>query len=147
MNFKSFIAKAVAPSVALASMALGASSLADNHKGVNAASCSSSTLNGTYLYQSNGNEAGKPYSEAGMEIYDGAGEVKTTYMSTTGPSTVTGRYSIKADCTGTIRYSNGEGNSIFVSPSGDRFVYIVSGERGKYGKENASSGWEIRVTK
>lgn len=136
--------KAMAPVVALAAL-LGASpALAGGKPGQVAATCSNATLKGTYLYQSNGIVEGKAYSEAGKEVYDGAGGVVVSYVGTNGAVEERGRYSVNPDCSGKIIYSStGEGNAIFVSPSGDRFVYVVSGTAGK--GVNALSGWEIRV--
>lgn len=131
-------------SVVALSVLLGAPTLAGEKKvhGLRT-SCSNATLKGTYLYQANGIVDGNPYSEAGREIFDGAGGVVVSYVGTNGPVDDKGRYSVNPDCSGKITYSTGEGNAIFVSPDGDRVVYVVTGGSGK--GVNALSGVEIRV--
>lgn len=66
-----------------------------------------------------------------------------SYVGTTGAEEDKGRYSVNADCSGKITYSNGESNAIFVSPQGDRFVYVVTAVADK--GVNAISGVEVRV--
>ena len=46
--------------------------------------CNNATLKGTYLYSSVGMLDGKPYAEAGREVYDGKGGVELTYRGTGG---------------------------------------------------------------
>ena len=47
--------------------------------------CNNATLKGTYLYSSVGMLDGKPYAEAGREVYDGKGGVELTYRGTGAP--------------------------------------------------------------
>ena len=61
--------------------------------------CNNATLKGTYLYSSVGMLDGKPYAEAGREVYDGKGGVELTYRGTGGATdTMRNTYSVSPDC-------------------------------------------------
>jgi hypothetical protein len=106
-----------------------------------AAACSKKTLRGTYRYFVQGFKGGNPYSESGMESYNGAGKVVNYYSD--GSDTVaklTGTYVIDGNCQGTATYENGSSYRFYVGPKGDRFSFISlnSGE--------AISGDEQRIS-
>ncbi|MEB3353627.1 MAG: hypothetical protein VKM34_05260 [Cyanobacteriota bacterium] len=106
--------------------------------------CNNATLKGTYLYSSVGMLDGKPYAEAGREVYDGKGGVELTYRGT-GDVTGTMRttYTVSADCIGKAVYPYGQSLVSFVSPDGSRFAYTIT--RGPGDRPTVLSGWEIRV--
>ena len=63
--------------------------------------CNNATLKGTYLYSSVGMLDGKPYAEAGREVYDGNGGVELTYRGTGGVTgTMRTTYTVSPDCIG-----------------------------------------------
>ncbi|MEW6039574.1 MAG: hypothetical protein AB1648_15225 [Pseudomonadota bacterium] len=90
--------------------------------------CSIKTLKGTYTYSSQGYFAGHPYAESGMESYNGAGNVVTTYTDSLGRANMgdTATYVIGEDCHGTVTYSSGSVYNIYISPKGDSMTYILT---------------------
>jgi hypothetical protein len=99
------------------------------------AKCSEATLDGTYLFADNGfvikdNEK-VPFASSGYEVYDGNGHVK-------GVSTInlngkvssnerfSGTYSVKADCTSTVTYSDGSRYDQFIAPDGSELTFVLS---------------------
>lgn len=111
--------------------------------------CSNATLKGTYLYDFSGSLSSSNYSEAGMDVYDGRGGVVSQFTNNNSAAkqVVTGTYTVKADCSGIINYGGGEFNSIYVSPTGDSLVYILSNPNGTPDGINGSIGKEERVSK
>ena len=106
--------------------------------------CTNATLKGTYLYSSVGMLDGKPYAEAGREVYDGKGGVELTYRGTGGATgTMRTTYSVSNDCISTTKYPDGEETTGFISPDGSRLVYTIKAAPGS--KPTALSGLEIRV--
>jgi len=86
--------------------------------------CTNATLKGMDLYSSVGMSDGKPYAEAGREVYDGKGGLELTYRGIGG-------------VTGTMR------TTYSVSPDCSRFAYTIT--RGPGDRPTVLSGWEIRV--
>ena len=106
--------------------------------------CNNATLKGTYLYSSVGMLDGKPYAEAGREVYDGKGGVELTYRGTGGATgTMRTTYSVSPDGIGTAMYPYGQSLVSFISPDGSRFAYTIT--RGPGDRPTVLSGWEIRV--
>lgn len=106
--------------------------------------CSNATLKGTYLYSSVGMLDGKPYAEAGREVYDGKGGVELTYRGTGGVTgTMRTSYTVSPDCVGKAVYPYGQSLVSFISPDGSRFAYTIT--RGPGDRPTVLSGWEIRV--
>ncbi|MEK8170545.1 hypothetical protein NKH77_15910 [Streptomyces sp. M19] len=69
----------------------------------------------------------RPFAAAGTEYYDGAGRIETIESNSDNGDvsrrvTSTGRYTLKADCTGTSVYENADGTTstydLNVSPRG-----------------------------
>ncbi len=97
------------------------------------AKCSEATLDGTYLFAADGfNLKGNeqtPFATAGYEVYDGNGHVKGV-ASTNENGKVTrkepfsGTYTVKADCTGTVRYTDGTQFDQFIAPGGSTFTFV-----------------------
>ena len=106
--------------------------------------CNNATLKGTYLYSSVGMLDGKPYAEAGREVYDGKGGVELTYLGTGGVTgTMRTTYTVSPDCIGKAVYPYGQSLVSFISPDGSRFAYTIT--RGPGDRPTVLSGWEIRV--
>src|SRR3954447_6951803 len=97
-----------------------------------AARCSEATLHGTYLFANDGlalrGNDRIPFANAGMDVYDGNGHVREVFtLSVNGKisrSSVTGTYTVKSDCTGTARYSDGTRYDQFVAPDGSQVVFV-----------------------
>lgn len=91
-----------------------------------AGECSNATLKGHYTYWLQGfDAAGKAYAEVGQEHFDGAGNV-TSKIGPSGTAAAEddkGTVAVSGDCTGTITYTSGSVDKIFVAPSGDSFVF------------------------
>ncbi|CAK0739635.1 exported hypothetical protein [Gammaproteobacteria bacterium] len=111
-----------------------------------ATKCGKKTLKGTYIYSSRGAPsaiASTTYVEAGMESYDGAGNIINRYASSN-PSASgreIGTYTMGANCIGKITYTSGSTYMIFTGPTGSIFTYIKTSENGEI-----VSGEEKRVT-
>jgi hypothetical protein len=111
---------------------------------VSSGRCNNATLKGTYLYSSVGMLDGKPYAEAGREVYDGKGGVELSYRGTGGVTgTMRTTYTVSPDCVGKAVYPYGQSLVSFISPDGSRFAYTIT--RGPGDRPTVLSGWEIRV--
>jgi hypothetical protein len=99
------------------------------------AKCSEATLDGTYLFAEDGviltdNEK-VPFALAGYEVYNGNGKVRGVQSGNFGGEVArkerfTGTYTVKADCTATVTYTNGEPfrYDLFVAPDGSQFTLV-----------------------
>jgi len=117
-------------------------------RGAFASGCSTSTLKGTYLFEFIGSVNGKPLSEAGMDVYDGKGNVVSAYSDSNsggGRQLGTAVYTLNPDCSGVINYGGGVFNTIYVSPDGNSLVYLTQNSPGT--TKNIISGRENRVSR
>jgi hypothetical protein len=100
------------------------------------AKCSEATLHGTYLFGGEGvfvkdNEK-VPFALAGYDVYDGNGKVEAVYSFNFNGEvfrneTLSGTYTVKADCTGTNTFiSEGETlkNDMFIAPDGSMLTIV-----------------------
>ena len=122
---------------------------AQDAAGTGTATCSVATLRGTYLFTSNGfNVGGKfdgPFAAAGYNVLDGRGRLKTIVSySLNGKigrfKRVAGRYTVNADCTGTIPGWTDTPYGIFVAREGSTMAPL---------KPDAGTVWgrvQTRVT-
>ena len=78
------------------------------------AKCSKATLDGTYLFAHDGVDISgndqAPFAVAGYDVFDGNGKVKAVISANFNGNVVrheslSGTYTVKADCTGTITYT------------------------------------------
>jgi hypothetical protein len=98
------------------------------------AKCSEATLNGTYVFAYNGvelkgNNEQRPFALAGYDVYDGNGKVNSVFTSNfngelSRNETLSGTYSVKADCTGTLTFEDGTRFDVFIAPDGSKFMFI-----------------------
>jgi hypothetical protein len=122
---------------------------AKNEDASSRAKCSEATLEGTYLFAQNGVEIKgndqRPFAIAGYDVFDGNGEVKglasgnfngETFRNESG----SGRYSVKANCTGTFTFTNGTRYDMFIAPDGSKFAFV------RTNPEIVSAGFEVRGT-
>jgi hypothetical protein len=106
---------------------------ATNNKGAGA-KCSEATLDGRYLFSFDGFELkdnGKdvPFAQAGYEVYDGNGHVKGVFSGNlngeiTRNGNFSGTYTVKANCTSTVRYTDGTQDDQFLSPDGTQVAFV-----------------------
>ena len=114
------------------------------------AKCSEATLDGTYLFAYDGfvikdNEK-VPFALAGYEVFDGNGHVKgiaTTNVNgkITSKEPFSGTYTVKTDCTSTVRYTDGTRYDSFIAPDGSMVTFVQTKP-----SEWVSAGLEQRGT-
>ena len=132
-------------------LAIGAGGYAKDENAAEA-KCSEATLNGTYLFAADGfNLKGNeqtPFATAGYEVYDGNGKVRGVQSGNFGGEIVrnehfSGTYTVKADCTATVTYPNGEPfrYDLFVAPDGSEFTLVQVKP-----SEWVTSGFELQGT-
>jgi hypothetical protein len=112
------------------------------------AKCSEATLDGTYLFAYDGFEIKGndqlPFALAGYDVYDGNGKVKTVFSSNfngevTRNETLSGTYTVKADCTGTLTFEDGTRYDQFIAPDGSQLTFVQTKP-----SELVASGFELR---
>jgi hypothetical protein len=99
-----------------------------------AAKCSEATLKGTYLFAGDGvaikGDDQLPFSYAGYEVFDGQGKVKQVFtLNINGKKvirneTISGTYTVEADCTGTATYADGSRYDQFIAPDGSQLTFV-----------------------
>src|SRR5829696_1334753 len=113
------------------------------------AKCSEATLHGTYLFAQNGVEIKgndqRPFAIAGYDVFDGNGEVKGHASANfngkiTRNEPLPGTYTVKANCIGTITFTNGTRYDMFIAPDGSKFAFV------RTNPEIVSAGFELRGT-
>jgi hypothetical protein len=111
------------------------------------AKCSVATLEGTYLFAQNGVEIKgndqRPFAIAGYDVFDGNGEVKGLASANfngkiTRKEPLPGTYTLKANCTGTLTFTNGTRYDIFIAPDDSMFTFV------RTNPEIVSAGFEVR---
>jgi hypothetical protein len=111
------------------------------------AQCSKATLHGKYLFAFDGvNTKGKPFAFAGYQEYNGKGKVKAVlslnYNGNIQRNTsISGTYTVKADCTSTVTYKNGVRFDQFIAPDGSMLTFVQTAPR-----TDVLSGFEQRGT-
>ena len=99
------------------------------------AKCSEATLHGTYLFALDGvvleGNDQLPFAGAGYEVYNGNGKVRAVQSANIGGevfrnSSLSGTYTVKADCTGTSTFTDGGPirSDLFVAPDGTKFTFV-----------------------
>ena len=112
------------------------------------AKCSEATLDGTYLFAQNGveikgNNDQSPFAIAGYDVFDGNGLVKGLASANFNGETfrnepLPGTYSVKANCTGTVTFTNGTRYDVFIASDGSKFTFV------RINPEFVSAGFEVR---
>jgi hypothetical protein len=116
------------------------------------AKCSEATLDGTYLFAEDGviltDNDQIPFALAGYQVYNGNGKVRGVQSGNFGGEIArkerfTGTYTVKADCTATVTYTDGEPFrfDLFVAPDGSQFTLVQVNP-----SEWVTSGFELRGT-
>jgi hypothetical protein len=97
------------------------------------AKCSEATLEGRYLFAQNGVDISgndqRPFAIAGYEVFDGNGKVNAVFSANlngnvTRNETISGTYTVKADCTGTATYADGTRFDQFIAPDGSQLTFV-----------------------
>ncbi len=131
-------------------LAIGAGYAKDDNAAT--AKCSEATLDGTYLFAEDGviieGNDQVPFALAGYEVYNGNGKVRGVQSGNFGgeidrKAPFTGTYTVKADCTATVTYTNGEPfrYDLFVAPDGSKFTLVQVNP-----SEWVTSGFELQGT-
>jgi hypothetical protein len=116
------------------------------------AKCSKATLDGRYLFAEEGviltGNDQVPFALAGYQEYDGNGKVEGVQSGNFGGEVVrnerfAGTYTVKANCTATVTYTDGEPFrfDLFIAPDGSKFTLVQTNP-----SEWVTSGFELRVT-
>jgi hypothetical protein len=116
------------------------------------AKCSKATLDGRYLFAEEGviltGNDQVPFALAGYQEYDGNGKVEGVQSGNFGGEVVrnerfAGTYTVKANCTATVTYTDGEPfrYDLFIAPDGSKFTLVQTNP-----SEWVTSGFELRVT-
>ena len=141
----------VALVVAAMVLVMAMTALADGKDNNDGAKCSEATLDGRYLFSFDGYEIKGnkkvPFSQAGYEVYDGNGHVEGVYSGNLGGEVIrnqplSGTYTVKADCTGTVTYTDGTQVDQFFSPDGSEVAFVLVKPPAFVG-----GGLEVRGTK
>jgi hypothetical protein len=97
------------------------------------AKCSKATLHGRYLFAFDGvgieGNDKVPFAAAGYQVYDGNGNVNSVFSFSvneriTRKEHVSGTYTVKADCTGTVAYTDGTHYDQFIAPDGSMLTFV-----------------------
>jgi hypothetical protein len=115
------------------------------------AKCSEGTLEGTYPFafdgvEIKGNNDQAPFAIAGYAVFDGNGKEKGVASSNFNGEVsrnepVSGTYTVKADCTGTVTYADGSQIDLFIAPDGSMFTFVQTKP-----SELVGSGFQPRGT-
>jgi hypothetical protein len=114
------------------------------------AKCSEATLHGRYLFafdgfKIKGNDKVVPFARAGYEVYNGNGKMKGALSGNldgeiTRNEPFSATYTVKADCTGTVTYTDGTRYDLFLDPDGTQFTFVQTNP------EFVGAGFEPRGT-
>jgi hypothetical protein len=114
------------------------------------AKCSEATLHGTYPFAFDGVEIKGndhiPLAIAGYAVFDGNGKEKSVVSSNfngevSRKEPITGTYTVKADCTGTLTFADGSQIDLFIAPDGSMFTFVQTKP-----SELVGSGFQPRGT-
>src|SRR5687768_8795866 len=115
------------------------------------AKCSVATLHGTYPFafdgvQIKGNDDQVPFAIAGYGVFDGNGKEKSVVSSNfngevSRKEPISGAYTVKGDCTGTLTFADGSQIDMFIAPDGSMFTFVQTKP-----SELVGSGFQPRGT-
>jgi hypothetical protein len=115
------------------------------------AKCTEATLQGTYPFafdgvEITGNNDQRPFAIAGYGVFDGNGKEKSVVSSNfngevSRKEPISGTYSVKADCTGTVTFADGSQIDLFIAPDGSMFTFVQTKP-----SELVGSGFQPRGT-
>jgi hypothetical protein len=124
---------------------------ATDEENAGAKKCSVATLHGTYPFAFDGveitdNNDQLPFAIAGYGVFDGNGKEKSVVSSNfngkvSRKEPISGTYTVKADCTGTLTFADGSQIDLFIAPDGSMFTFLQSKP-----SELVGSGFQPRGT-
>jgi len=113
--------------------------------------CSEATLHGTYPFafdgvEITGNNEQAPFAIAGYGVFDGDGKEKSVVSSNFNGEVsrrepISGTYTVKAECTGTLTFADGSQIDLFIAPDGSMFTFVQTKP-----SELVGSGFQPRGT-
>jgi hypothetical protein len=112
------------------------------------AKCSEATLDGRYLFAADGVEIKGdeqlPFAYASYVVFDGNGKVDQVFSANlngkiTRNESISGTYTVKADCTGTATYADGTRFDQFIAPDGSELTFVQT-----HPKRFVTAGFEPR---
>ena len=118
---------------------------------VSGVKCSKASLHGRYLFAFDGveimgNNDQAPFAIAGYAVFDGNGKEKGVASSNFNGEVsrrepVSGTYTVKADCTGTLTFADDSQIDLFIAPDGSMFTFVQTKP-----SELVGSGFQPRGT-
>jgi hypothetical protein len=124
---------------------------ATDEENAGAKKCSVDTLHGTYPFafdgvEIKGNNDRAPFAIAGYAVFDGNGKEKSVVSSNfngevSRKEPISGTYTVKADCTGTLTFADGSQIDMFIAPDGSMFTFVQTKP-----SELVGSGFQPRGT-
>jgi hypothetical protein len=124
---------------------------ATDEENAGAKKCSVATLHGTYPFafdgvEITGNNDQVPFAIAGYAVFDGKGKEKGVASSNFNGEVsrnepVSGTYTVKEDCTGTVTFADGSQIDLFIAPDGSMFTFVQTKP-----SELVGSGFQPRGT-
>ena len=115
------------------------------------AKCSEATLHGTYPFafdgvEIKGNNDQAPFAIAGYAVFDGHGKEKSVVSTNfngqvSRKEPISGTYTVKGDCTGTLTFADGSQIDMFIAPDGSMFTFVQTKP-----SELVGSGFQPRGT-
>ena len=115
------------------------------------AKCSEATLEGTYPFafdgvEIKGNNDHAPFAIAGYAVFDGHGKEKSVVSTNfngevSRKEPISGTYTVKGDCTGTLTFTDGSQIDLFIAPDGSMFTFVQTKP-----SELVGSGFQPRGT-
>ena len=115
------------------------------------AKCSEATLYGTYPFAFDGveikvNNDQVPFAIAGYGVFDGHGKEKSVVSTNfngqvSRKEPISGTYTVKGDCTGTLTFADGSQIDLFIAPDGSMFTFVQTKP-----SELVGSGFQPRGT-
>ena len=115
------------------------------------AKCSKATLHGTYPFafdgvEIKGNNDQAPFAIAGYGVFDGNGKEKSVVSynfngEVSRKEPISGTYTVKGDCTGTLTFADGSQIDMFIAPDGSMFTFVQTKP-----SELVGSGFQPRGT-
>lgn len=105
--------------------------------------CSIATLEGSYIYWTQGYLDKRPYASAGILSFDGKGRValEFTRSDQRKQSTTKGTYTVMENCSGSMHLETGTINQFYLAPNGSSFKWV------RMTGEGAVGGQADRVTR
>ncbi len=89
--------------------------------------CSNKTLEGSYIFSAVGSDGKVPTAYAGMEFFDGDGHVTiVAKYSDNSNTSLKGVNRVTKNCRVEIAYKGGRTATLFLTPSGDGFAYVIT---------------------